>query len=157
MLKKNEFMQKKSCIFAQFAHWPMRRKRKRQHSHAPTPAARGELHFNELLILVCAPVIITDLMNIYAPCLKLLHMRNRRRFRAENISFPTESRPLQLPQLRHGYYHGTDVTRDGKKKLVIACILFKSSVIVFFKGFVGVEVTPAMIKGKIKASYRWCH
>lgn len=28
-------------------------KRERPHSHAPTPTARGELHFNELLILVC--------------------------------------------------------------------------------------------------------
>lgn len=54
-------------------------KRERLHSHARTLAARGELHFNELLILVCAPVIITDLMNIYVPCLKFRHMGNRRR------------------------------------------------------------------------------
>lgn len=40
-------------------------------------AARGELHFNELLILVCAPVIIIDLMNIYVPCLKFRDMRRR--------------------------------------------------------------------------------
>lgn len=80
-------MQKKSCIFVQFPYCPMRRKRKRQHSHAPTPAARGELHFNELLILVRAPVIITDLMNIYASCLKLMHMRNRRWLRALTAHF----------------------------------------------------------------------
>lgn len=49
----------------------------RLHSHAPTLAARGELHFNELLILVCAPVIIIDLMNIYVPCLKFRDMRRR--------------------------------------------------------------------------------
>lgn len=48
----------------------MRMKGERLHSHAPTLAARGELHFNELLILVCAAVIIIDLMNIYVPCLK---------------------------------------------------------------------------------------
>lgn len=44
------------------------------YSHAETQATRGELHFNELLILVRA-VIITHRMNIYVPCLKL---RNRR-------------------------------------------------------------------------------
>lgn len=53
-------------------------KGERLHSHAPTQAARGELHFNELLILVCAPVIIIDLMNIYVPCLKLRDMRERK-------------------------------------------------------------------------------
>lgn len=40
------------------------------HSHAPMVAARGELHFNERLILVFTPVMKIDLMNIYAPCLK---------------------------------------------------------------------------------------
>ncbi len=53
-------------------------KGERLHSHAPTLAARGELHFNELLILVCAPVIIIDLMNIYVPCLKFRDTRKRR-------------------------------------------------------------------------------
>ena len=85
--KISELMQKKSCIFVQFSHCPMRSKRKRQHSHAPTPATRGELHFNELLILGSAPVIITDLMNMYAPCLKLMHMRNGQWFRAETAHF----------------------------------------------------------------------
>ncbi len=53
-------------------------KGERLHSHAATLAARGELHFNELLILVCAPVIIIDLMNIYVPCLKFRGTRERR-------------------------------------------------------------------------------
>lgn len=53
-------------------------KGERLHSHVPTLAARGELHFNELLILVCAPVIIIDLMNIYVPCLKFRETKKRR-------------------------------------------------------------------------------
>lgn len=57
---------------------PMRLNTESLHSHAPTLAARGELHFNELLILVCAPVIITDLMNIYVSCLKFRDVRKRR-------------------------------------------------------------------------------
>lgn len=46
--------------------------------------ARGELHFNELLILVCAPVIIIDFMNIYAPCLKFRDTRRKKRREGEN-------------------------------------------------------------------------
>lgn len=56
---------------------PMRLNTESLHSHAPTLAARGELHFNELLILVCVPVIITDLMNIYVSCLKFRDVRKR--------------------------------------------------------------------------------
>lgn len=57
---------------------PMRLNTESLHSHAPTLAARGELHFNELLILVCVPVIITDLMNIYVSCLKFRDVRKRK-------------------------------------------------------------------------------
>lgn len=50
----------------------------RQHSHASTQQARGELHFNEFLILVSAPGLIIDSMNIYVVSLKFSYTRNRR-------------------------------------------------------------------------------
>lgn len=77
-------------------------KGERLHSHAPALAARGELHFNELLILVCAPVIIIDLMNIYAPCLKFRDTRKRKDMLQESemwvfhsVSDPHPPQPLR--------------------------------------------------------------
>lgn len=118
-------------FFVQIPQRPMRRKKKLQHSHAPTPAARGELHFNELLILVCAPVIITtDLMNIYAPCLKFMHMRNRRRFTQKQL---ISGRVASISASPTPTWSLKRIRRDARRKKIemisLSCVFFlKSSV-----------------------------
>lgn len=80
-------------------------KGKRLHSHAPTLAARGELHFNELLILVCAPVIIIDLMNIYVPCLKFRDTRKGRQilWKSKNVVYTEMAHVGQTRIASHTY------------------------------------------------------
>lgn len=61
---------------------------------APTQAARGELHFNELLILVSAPEIILDLMNIYGHSFEVqLHRKRRREIPTVDLCQPLSAPP----------------------------------------------------------------